>query len=70
MPVLIHLKLKFLAAYNPHQHNAVDIAMIPFKGTEHLCRSWCVKGERDVYKHNVRVLKQFKYEQNNHTNHY
>ena len=33
MPVLTHLKQKFLAAYNPHQQNAIDEAMIPFKGT-------------------------------------
>ena len=38
MPVLMHLKQKFLAAYNPHQQNAIDEAMIPFKGTEHLCK--------------------------------
>ena len=69
MPVLMHLKQKFLAAYNPHQHNAVDEAMIPFKGTQHLCRSWCVR-RKNVYKSNVRVLKQFKYEQNNHTYYY
>ena len=69
MPVLMHLKQKFLAAYNPHQHNAVDEAMIPFKGTQHLCRSWCVR-RKNVYKPNVRVLKQFKYEQNNHTYYY
>ena len=33
MPVLMHLKQKFLAAYNSHQQNAIDKAMIPFKGT-------------------------------------
>ena len=34
MPVLTYLKQNFLAAYNPHQQNAIDEAMIPFKGTD------------------------------------
>ena len=36
LPVLAHLKGRFLAAYNPHQQNAVDEAMIPFKGKHNL----------------------------------
>ena len=38
-PVATHLKQKFLAAYIPHQQNAIDEAMAPwgFSGTECLC---------------------------------
>ena len=37
LPVLTHLKGRFLAAYNPHQQNAIDEAMVSFKGKSVKC---------------------------------